>query len=238
MSKMLKVELYIIPFNDMEVESNENIIKSLLNGRVDDLGLHIGDMEEADIGKWEDDHELNKKTPIQTYRKYFVTPKQNKSLSWDDYFIGLTYYVASKSKDPSTHIGAVIVGKNHEIRSTGFNGLPRGMKESDERNTRPNKYNFYEHGERNAIVNSARIGIPLEGCTMYTNGIPCVDCARAIIQAGITTVVVDKEWNDNNYEKWVESAKISMEMFNEVGVKVIMWEGHVDVPKFRNGKVI
>jgi dCMP deaminase len=143
-----------------------------------------------------------------------------------------------KSKDPNMHIGAVVVGQQHEIRSTGFNGLPRGLKETIMRNTRPEKYNFYEHGERNSIYNSSKCGVSLEGCTMYTNGIPCVDCARAIIQAGITTVVVDKEWNDNNYSKWVESAKISMEMFDEVGVKVIYWKGDVCVPKFRDGKVI
>jgi dCMP deaminase len=159
-------------------------------------------------------------------------------MDWHTYFMNICYCVAMKSKDTNTHIGAVVVGQQHEIRSTGFNGLPRGLKESDVRNERPEKYYWYEHGERNSIFLASKHGASLEGCTMYTNGIPCTDCARAIIQSGIITVVVDKKWDADNSEKWRESAKRSQEMFAEVGIKIIYWEGDVCVPKFRNGKEI
>lgn len=143
------------------------------------------------------------------------------NLSWDDYFMNMVYLVAMKSKDESTHIGAVIVGPDREIRSTGYNSFVRGINDSiPERQIRPEKYFWFEHAERNAIYNAARIGVSTKDCTMYTNGIPCMDCARAIIQAGIKTVIVDKQWDDNNVDVWIEQAKRSLQMFAESGVGI------------------
>ena len=159
-------------------------------------------------------------------------------MDWDEYCMNMVYTVALKSKDPQTHIGAVIVGPGHEIRSTGFNGLSRGLKETEERVTRPEKYYWYEHGERNAIYNASRNGVSLCGCALYTNGIPCADCARGIIQSGIVAVVVDKAWDIDNSPKWAESAQRSLEMFKEAGVTVRYWSGDIVVPKFRCGAVI
>ena len=113
-------------------------------------------------------------------------------MKWDDYFMTMVYLVAMRSKDESTHVGAVIVGPNKEIRSTGYNSFPMGINDDvPERQERPEKYFWFSHAERNAVYLAARVGIPVEGCTMYTNGIPCTDCAFAVIQAGITEVVVD-----------------------------------------------
>lgn len=116
-------------------------------------------------------------------------------MNWDQYFIELAKTVATKSKDPSTWVGAVIVGPNLEIRSTGFNGFPRGVFDNvlahPERYARPAKYQYTEHAERNAIYNAARMGTPLDGCTLYLNYAPqlCTDCVRAVIQSGIAEVV-------------------------------------------------
>jgi dCMP deaminase len=143
------------------------------------------------------------------------------NLNWDDYFMNMVYLVAMKSKDESTHIGAVIVGPDREIRSTGYNSFVRGINDSiPERQIRPEKYFWFEHAERNAIYNAARIGVSTKDCTMYTNGVPCMDCARAIIQAGIKRVVVDKQWDDNNVDVWIEQAKRSLQMFAESGVDI------------------
>jgi dCMP deaminase len=99
--------------------------------------------------------------------------------------------VAARSKDPNTQIGCVIVGPAHEIRTTGYNSFPRGIRDDlPERLVRPTKYLWIEHAERNAICNAARCGTALEGCTIYVEIMPCMDCARAIVQAGICAVVV------------------------------------------------
>jgi dCMP deaminase len=143
------------------------------------------------------------------------------NLNWDDYFMNMVYLVAMKSKDENTHIGAVIVGPDKEIRSTGYNSFVRGINDSiPERQIRPEKYFWFEHAERNAIYNAARIGVSTKDCTMYTNGVPCMDCARAVIQAGIKRVVVDKQWDDNNVDVWIEQAKRSLQMFAESGVDI------------------
>jgi dCMP deaminase len=113
-------------------------------------------------------------------------------MNWDSYFIKMVQLVSEKSKDPSTKCGALIVGPDHEIRSTGFNGFPRGVDETIEsRWVRPEKYEWVEHAERNAIYNAARVGISTFGCTMYVNYAVecCDDCTRAIIQSGIIEVV-------------------------------------------------
>ena len=110
---------------------------------------------------------------------------------WDDYYLEICKVVAARSKDPNTHVGCVIVGPAHEIRTTGYNSFPRGIRDDiPERFERPAKYHWIEHAERNAICNAARCGTPLEGCTIYVEIMPCMDCGRAIVQAGIKEVVV------------------------------------------------
>jgi dCMP deaminase len=160
------------------------------------------------------------------------------NLNWDDYFMNMVYLVAMKSKDENTHIGAVIVGPDKEIRSTGYNSFVRGINDSiPERQIRPEKYFWFEHAERNAIYNAARIGVSTKDCTMYTNGVPCMDCARAVIQAGIKRVVVDKQWDDNNVDIWLEQAKRSLQMFTESGVEVRYINFNlIELHKFRKGE--
>src|ERR1035437_7326196 len=113
---------------------------------------------------------------------------------WDQYYLDICKVVAARSKDPNTQIGCVIIGPNHEIRSTGYNSFPRGIRDDvPERLVRPTKYLWIEHAERNAICNAARAGTATEGCTDYVDIMPCMDCARAVVQAGITQVVVSAE---------------------------------------------
>jgi len=159
---------------------------------------------------------------------------------WDSYFMSMAYLVAMKSKDNSTHIGAVVVGPDKEIRSTGYNGFVRKLNDKvPERQERPEKYFWFEHAERNAIYNATLTGVSLKGCKMYTNGVPCMDCARGVVQSGIIEVIVDKVWDNDNSEKWAENARRSLEMFREVGVNVRYWEGKlIDIVKYRRGEII
>jgi len=162
-------------------------------------------------------------------------------ISWDDYFMTMVYLVAMKSKDEKTHVGAVVVGQNNEIRSTGYNSFPRGVNdEVKERQERPEKYKWFAHGEFNSVCNAALVGVSLKGCRMYTNGIPCNNCALSIINSGISKVIVDKVWDDNNYNQWIEEAERTKQMFGEAGVELEFWEGELitDIYKFRNGEKI
>lgn len=144
-------------------------------------------------------------------------------------FMTLAYVVARQSKDKKTQIGAILVGPDNEVRSTGYNGLPRNCNDAvPERQERPEKYYWFEHAERNAIYNAARIGVSTKGCTLYTMAYPCADCARAIIQAGIVKVVVHKQFQPKmNLKKWTESYKRSLQMLGEALVDVVLWDGAI-----------
>jgi dCMP deaminase len=156
-------------------------------------------------------------------------------ISWDDYFMTMVYLVAMRSKDQNTHIGAIAVDDLNIVKSAGYNSFVRGINdEVSERQVAPEKYFWMEHAERNLIYNAQT---NLRGCRVYTNGIPCMDCARALVQVGIKEVIVDKVWDANNSNKWSEHAKRSIEMFQEAKINVRFWEGNlVDIYKFRRGE--
>src|ERR1700733_15498817 len=87
---------------------------------------------------------------------------------WHRHFLSIAEACALMSKDPSTKVGAVIVGPDREIRSTGFNGLPRGIDDTDERlSDRDTKLKLVVHAEMNAVLNAARFGVSLKGCALY-----------------------------------------------------------------------
>ena len=135
--------------------------------------------------------------------------------------------IKKQSKDPNTKIGAIIFDETYTIRSTGYNGIPRGVDESFAiRSSRENleKYYWYEHAERNAIYNSIRTRADIRDCYMLlTCDIPCCDCARAIIQTLQKGIVIPK----NNYgqtgdnKAWVEHSIRSKQMFIEAGVEIL-----------------
>ena len=143
-------------------------------------------------------------------------------MNWTDYFLNIAEQVKLKSKDESTQIGAVIVGEDNEILSTGYNSFPRGLNDDiKERQERPQKYFYIEQAERNAVFNAARVGIPINNSTIYlTSGLPCSDCARAIINSGIKKIYCKQVCTTKNKEKWEESQRISLEMLKECGVDV------------------
>jgi len=141
---------------------------------------------------------------------------------WDTYYLEICKVVAARSKDPNTQIGCVVVGRAHEIRSTGYNSFPRGIRDTvPERLERPAKYLWIEHAERNAICNAARAGTATEGCTIYVEIMPCMDCARAIVQAGIFAVVVSAarmtQYSSEYYDQHFGLVEV---LFAEAGVTV------------------
>ena len=138
---------------------------------------------------------------------------------WDLRFIGLAQHISTWSKDPSTKVGCVVVGEDREIRSTGFNGFPRGINDDDERlMDREKKYPLICHAEENAIMHAARIGVSLKDSTAYVTWPPCSRCARSLIQAGIREIVYPE--TGKIPERWIEDFTISDSMLNEAGVAV------------------
>ncbi len=139
------------------------------------------------------------------------------SEKWDRRFIDLALHISNWSKDPSTKVGCVVVGADREIRSTGFNGFPRGIEDSLERlEDREMKYPLICHAEENAIMHAARIGISLKDCVAYVTWPPCTRCARSLIQAGVVEVVFPKDIEIP--ERWVEAFDRSLSMMKEAGV--------------------
>ncbi|MBQ7303405.1 MAG: dCMP deaminase family protein [Alphaproteobacteria bacterium] len=146
------------------------------------------------------------------------------SNKWHYRFMELAFLISTWSKDTSTKTGALVVGPDREIRATGYNGLVRGVDDNiPERMERPTKYEFFEHAERNAIYNACLTGTSLKGCTLYATHSPCTDCARAIIQSGIKTVVTNKVIIDENTPKntWRDKLEYSAQMFKEAGIEYI-----------------
>ena len=154
--------------------------------------------------------------------------KRKDYICWDEYFMGVAYLAGMRSKDPSTQVGACIVSEDNKILSMGYNGLPRGCdddefpwdREGDELNT---KYPFVAHSELNAILNYR--GGSLEGAKLYVSLFPCNECAKAIIQAGIKTIVYDSDKYNGTpmniaSKRMLDAAGVSYEPYNRIGRKI------------------
>ena len=138
---------------------------------------------------------------------------------WHRRFLALSEQIATWSKDPSRGVGAVIVSPSKQIVSTGFNGLPRGVEDRPERLERPVKYDLIVHAEMNAIIQCARNGVTPIGCAIYSSFFPCVNCALAIVQSGIETVVTYRPADGD--EHWLESIEKSRIVFEEADVEFL-----------------
>ncbi len=138
---------------------------------------------------------------------------------WDGRFIELARHISEWSKDPSTKVGCVVVGEDREIRSTGFNGFPRGIEDDSARlDDRDQKIPLICHAEENAIMHAARIGVSLKGCVAYVTWPPCTRCSRSLIQAGIIEVVYPADVEIP--ERWKDDFDLSASMMEEAGISV------------------
>ena len=130
---------------------------------------------------------------------------------WADRFLALAEHIAEWSYDPSTKVGAVIVDDKHRVISMGYNGFPRGVRDLSRRYAdKETKHLYVCHAERNALDNAP---MSVEGCTMYVALLPCNECAKSIIQNGITKVITYKPDREDKFN-W----EITRTMFREAGV--------------------
>lgn len=150
------------------------------------------------------------------------TQKRKDYINWDEYFMGIAAFSALRSKDPNSQVGACIVSEENKILSVGYNGFPIGC--SDEkfpwgREGEPikTKYPYVVHSELNAILNYR--GGSLYGTKIYVTLFPCNECAKAIIQAGIKTVIYDCDKYDGTPMNLV-----SKELLKTAGINVIKYQ--------------
>ncbi|MCR4611526.1 MAG: dCMP deaminase family protein [Lachnospiraceae bacterium] len=125
-----------------------------------------------------------------------MSDKRTDYISWDEYFMGVAKLSGMRSKDPNTQVGACIVSQDNKILSMGYNGFPIGCSDDEfpwcrEGEPLDNKYFYTTHSELNAILNYR--GGSLEGTKLYVSLFPCNECAKAIIQAGIKTIIYDSD---------------------------------------------
>lgn len=143
---------------------------------------------------------------------------------WHVRFLRMARELSTWSKDPSKQIGVIAVGENRKILSTGYNGFPIGIEDTEERYiNREEKYKYIVHGEKNCIYNACLNGISLAGSTMYVWGLPvCKECAKAIIQVGVKEVVIPelKKPGRECEVKWHDEFEVTKDLFNEVGIKI------------------
>jgi len=137
-------------------------------------------------------------------------------------FMKMAYEYGSKwSTDPSIQNGCLLVDPSTKtVVSSGANHFPQGVREVDSRWERPIKYEFVEHAERNAIYSAARHGIKTKGLHIYCYWAACADCARAIIQCGITRLVTHKIIMDATPDRWKDTIVSAFTMMKEAGIKI------------------
>ena len=126
-----------------------------------------------------------------------MTEKRRDYISWDEYFMAVAKLAGMRSKDPNSQVGSCIVSADNKILSMGYNGFPCGCSDDEfpwsrvDDDPLKTKYVYVTHSELNAILNYR--GGSLEGSKLYVSLFPCNECAKAIIQAGIRTVIYDSD---------------------------------------------
>ena len=152
-----------------------------------------------------------------------MTGKRDGYISWDEYFMGVAKLSGMRSKDPNSQVGACIVSSDNKILSMGYNGFPMGCSDDEFPWAREGedeldkKYLYVTHSELNAILNYR--GGSLEGAKLYVSLFPCNECAKAIIQAGIKTIVYGQD-------KYADTpgVKASKRMLNAAGVRYYQYQ--------------
>lgn len=157
-----------------------------------------------------------------------MSDKREDYITWDEYFMGVAKLAGMRSKDPNSQVGACIVSQDNKILSMGYNGFPRGCSDdvfpwAREGDALDTKYVYVVHSELNAILNFR--GSSLEGAKLYVSLFPCNECAKAIIQSGIKTVIYDCDKYANTFgviasKKMLDSAGVRYYKYQPTGREI------------------
>lgn len=138
-----------------------------------------------------------------------------KDTKWDKRFMAMAEHIAQWSKDPSTKVGAVIIDHDRRVTATGYNGFPRYVTDDPKRyEDKMVKYKMVVHAEANAILNAL---VPIRGNTLYCTKYPCSECAKLIIQSGISRVFAP---NPSTEGVWADDASFTSIMLREASIPV------------------
>lgn len=153
-----------------------------------------------------------------------MTEKNPNVISKQDAYMLIARLISKRSKDPNTQVGAVIVSNRDRILSLGYNGFPNGCSDDDfpwareAKSEYDTKYPYVIHAELNAILNFYGDNHNLIGSTLYVTLFPCRECAKAIIQAGISKIYYD----DDKYKDTIDH-KESCRMLDAAGIDYIRY---------------
>lgn len=156
-------------------------------------------------------------------------------INWDEYFMSIATISSMRSKDPRTKVGACIVSEDKRILSIGYNGMPNGCDDEefpwcgDENGGafHETKYAYVTHAELNAILNAANHGVKLKGSIVYVTLFPCNECAKAIIQCGIKSIIYDSDKYNGTpsntiSKKLLDAAGVTYRKYESTGRTVTM----------------
>lgn len=151
-----------------------------------------------------------------------MSDKREGYITWDEYFMGVAKLSGMRSKDPNSQVGACIVSEDNKILSMGYNGFPMGCSDdvfpwAREGDAYDTKYLYVTHSELNAILNYR--GGSLEGSKLYVTLFPCNECAKAIIQCGIKTII----YQDDKYADTTQ-VRASKRMLDAAGVRYYLYK--------------
>lgn len=124
------------------------------------------------------------------------------------------------SKDPSTKVGAVICDYNFRILSAGYNGFPLKYPDDYSNITKEEKHLISIHSEVNAILNAAKNGVNLSNSTIFVSEHPCANCTAAIVNAGITRIVL-REKTNLSLSTWGKSLEMSQKIIEECKIELV-----------------
>lgn len=147
---------------------------------------------------------------------------------WDSYFMKFAFLARERSTCLRRKVGAVIV-KNRQILATGYNGAPKGITHCEVTGCLREKLNVPSgerhelcrglHAEQNAIIQAAYHGVNIQGAELYCTDMPCIICAKMIINAGIKRVVYAQGYAEDSI-----TGKMMLDMFEEAGVELVKFE--------------
>lgn len=200
--------LHRVPFNEVFAEvQRANMTKERSTGDSDSRSTR---KHFLDVVKPEGWKPPNIRSVIERAAKIKPMSKGERT---DQRYFSLAQYVAGWSKDPSTKVGCVIVGRDPREVALGYNGFPPGIEDKPERlNDRDTRYRLTQHGERN-VLDNARFDV--RGGTLYSTQIPCSECAKSVVSKGIFRVVCPPA---PNREPWKSDSEWSKMILSEAKV--------------------
>jgi len=144
---------------------------------------------------------------------------------WDHRFMEMARLVATWASCNRRKIGAVIV-KDKRVMTTGYNGAPAGVKTCVERGECPrqkmgipsgqrHELCYAVHAEQNAIIQAAKLGVNIDGATLYCTHQPCILCAKMIVNSGINRVVYGEGYPDEFSLEILKEGGVLLERYTE-----------------------